>query len=167
MGHPRVLMIDRAYIPEHQFKSGEWASEDWISIGWMNAQGGRDFTAGSGRPRPSIKNNASGHKTIFLADYDGPIEEADTIRLHPAQATNEKSLLESLHEHRTAIGYNTTALVTAALEGLDIICKSQQNIMSQENWIDLLPYADWHYSEIQKGETWQHLQSSLNQLRNQ
>lgn len=119
------------------------------------------------RPRPEIKDNASGEKTIFLADFDGPIEPADTVRLHPAQATSDKSLLDSLHEHRTAIGYNTTALVTAALEGLDIICKSSQNIMSQENWIDLLPYADWHYSEIQKGTAWEHLEHSLSQLLQQ
>jgi len=137
---------------------------DWVSIGWMNGKGGRDFVVGEGRKPPEIKDNASGDKSIFLADYDGALEKADTVRFHPNQAKHSKSLLESLHEHRTAIGYNTTALVTAALEGLDVVCRSEQNIMFQANWLDLLPYADWKYSEIESGELWGHLALSRNQL---
>ena len=129
----------------------------------MNSAGGRDFVAGVGRESPEIKDNATGRKSIFLADYDGPIEEADTVRLHPAHANYPKTLLESLREHGKAIGYTTTALVTAALEGLEVTCLSEQNIMSQPNWLELLPYTDWHLSEIESGELWSHLLLSLNQ----
>jgi len=47
-----------------------------------------------------------------------------------------------------AIGYQTSALVTAGLEGLKVICKDKRNIMYNQNWLELLPYADWHYSEM-------------------
>lgn len=155
LGHPNTILIDRCYYkgdPEH------------VSIGWMNAQGGRDFVAGAGREPPEIKANATGHKSIFLADYDGNIEYADTIRHHPAKAASNTGLIEALRQHRVAIGYNTTALVTAALEGLDIICKSDTNIMSRDNWLDLLPYADWSLAEVEAGDAWEHLRLSRNQL---
>ena len=164
-GHPQTILLDRAYY--HEEKSGKWASMDWVSLGWLNGKGGRDFVEGVGRTPPEIKDNAGKDGVIFLADYDGPLEKADTVRFHPIQAKHPKSLLESLHEHKTAIGYNTTALVTAALEGLDIVCRSEQNIMHQANWLNLLPFADWNYSEIEKGEAWGHLALSLSQRLNQ
>ena len=139
---------------------------DWISLGWLRPNGSRYFHIGEGRDKPEIKERPDKDGTIFLADYDGPIEEADTVRLHPEH--NGKSgpppsetLYEALKRHRTAIGYETSALVTAALEGLDVICKGKINIMLEPNWHDLLPYADWHYSEIQSGEAWEHLWSSI------
>lgn len=162
LSHPQTILLDSAH---YRFeKSGKWVSTDFVSLGWMNRQGGRDFVEGVGRQVPEIKNNATGDKSIFLADYDGPIEDADTIRLHPAREKPTKSLLNSLHEHRTAIGYNTTALVMAALEGLEIDCRSEQSIMSKPNWRQLLPYIDWKYSDIESGDAWAHLISSLNQL---
>jgi len=155
LDHPNTILLDRCYYrgnPEH------------VSFGWLNNQGSRDFIVGAGRPRPGILDNASGDKTIFLADYQGAIEDADTVRLHPLDGKYDKSLLESLREHKFAIGYNTTALVTAAIEGLNVTCLSKNSIMSQENWLDLLPYADWHMSEIESGELWDHLRLSLNRL---
>ena len=132
---------------------------DWISAGWMNDDGGRTFKRGAGRrpPEPEIKRTGCG--TIFLADYGGPIEQADTVRLHPAGTSHTESLHQALHRHAIAVGYQTTALVTAALQGLEVICKDHRNIMAQPNWLELLPYADWHYSEIESGELWAHLQS--------
>lgn len=123
----------------------------------MNNDGGRDFRIGNGRKPPEPKARRSGSRTLFLADYDGPIEQADTVRLHPARDNNQRPLLDDLHRHDIAIGYRTTALVTAGLEGLQVICKDPQNIMYHDNWLDILPYADWHYSEIQSGEAWAHL----------
>ena len=149
-GHPRVLLLDRCYYrgdPGH------------VSLGWMNADGGRDFKIGKGRIAPIPKENAGNGTSIFLADYNGPIEKADEIRLHPAQKEWKKrdSLEYVLSRHSKAIGYQTTALVTAGLMGLEIICKDERNIMFQPNWLELLPYADWHHSEIENGEAWEHL----------
>ena len=147
--HPRTLLIDRAYY--HQIKSGQWVSEDWISIGWMREDGGRLFKSGTGREPPTPKDRKSTGGTIFLADYDGPVEQADTVRLHPAREKHSESLSDALSRHARAVGYSTTALVTAGLEGLEVICKDSRNIMSEPNWLELLPYADWNYSEIESG----------------
>jgi hypothetical protein len=153
--HPRVLWLDRAYY--HQVKSGKWASEDWVSLGWMRSDGGRTFKSGGKRQPPPIKAGRTGNRSIFLADYSGRIDKADTIRLHPARKANQEPLLDALHRHDIAIGYKTSALVTAALEGLRVICKDPRNIMWESNWHELLPYADWNYEEIQSGEAIEHL----------
>jgi len=153
--HPNVILIDRALY--HQDKPEKWHSMDWVSVGWIK-NGRKVFRIGAGRKAPEPKNGCAGRGSIFLADYDGPVEQADTIRLHPAREVNDEPLLNALHRHAHAIGYSTTALITAGLEGLKITCKSKESIMFQSNWLELLPYADWHYSEIESGELWQQLQ---------
>jgi len=155
LGHPRTILLDRAYY--HEEKTGRWASMDWVSLGWMRADGGRRFHAGSGRPPPAIEDRPLQGGTIFLADYGGPVEPADTVRRHPADQRPTEDLHTALRRHRTAIGYRTTALVAAALAGLEIICKDPRNIVAEPNWLDLLPYADWHWTEIESGSAWEHL----------
>ncbi|MGW8181290.1 MAG: hypothetical protein ACWGQW_21375, partial [bacterium] len=87
---------------------------DWVSVGWLRPDDGRRFRTGSDRRPPTCKDPKSEGGTIFLADYDGPIEGADTVRLNPSQAQSNEPLLDVLSRHRIAIGYRTTALVTAA-----------------------------------------------------
>ena len=127
----------------------------------MNADGGRDFRIGEGRAKLEPADCPKSKKSIFLADFGGPIEHADTIRLHPNAKHEREPLRTALRRHGTAIGYNTTALVTAGLEGLEIVCKSSQSIMSQGNWLEILPYADWHFSEISSGEAIEYLWRSI------
>lgn len=146
--HPRVILLDRCYYkgdPEH------------VSLGWMRKDGGRTFTVGSGHAACQRKGAPDNERSIFLADYGGPLEQADTIRLHPASGAKQSPLLEVLRLHGVAIGYKTSALVTAGLEGLKVICKDNTNIMAEHNWLELLPYADWHHSEIASGEAIEHL----------
>ena len=152
--HQRVILLDRALW--HQEKPEKWRSMDWLSAGWVK-NGQRVFRVGCGRKHPKPKAGSNGRGSIFLADYYGPVEQADTIRLHPQRDTNPEPLLDCLHRHARAIGYNTTALITAGLEGLEIECKSPDSIMSHSNWLELLAYTDWKYSEIQSGALWQHL----------
>ena len=156
MGHPRVIMIDREYY--HNIKPTIYKSMDWVSVGWMRNDGGRIFKIGSGREPIRRKNRAANSGSLFLADYDGPMESANTIRLHPARAHNRESLLDCLHRHARASGYRTSALITAGLEGLEVTCLDSRSIMFEPNWLELLPYTDWHYSEIANGDLWQHLQ---------
>lgn len=164
LNHPNVILLDVAYY--HPERTTHPRSMDWVSIGWMNEKGGRDFIKGAGRKSPEI-GETQGTKTLFLADFNGPIEQADTIRLHPANKKYPDKLEDVFKEHGTAIGYNTSALVQAGLAGLKIICKSEINIMAQPNWLELLPYAEWNYTEIKSGELWEHLLLSRRQLRNQ
>jgi hypothetical protein len=156
LGH-RTILIDRAIIPYHQVRS-RWDSEDWLSIGWMNKDGGRHYQLGSGRKHIERKDRRSERGTIFLADYNGPVELADTVRLHPAREASSRPLLDDLRRHAIAIGYTTSALVTAGLEGLEVICREPTNIMNRPDWLEVLPYADWRYDEIQSGAVWEQLQ---------
>lgn len=153
MGHPRTILVDRCYYR---------GDPDHVSVGWMRPDGGRDFVIGEGRTQPLIKTRPSGG-SIFLADYDGPVEAADTVRLHPARDEPRESLTAALRRHRVAVGYQTTALVTAALEGLHTVCKDSRSIMADPYWLQKLPYADWHYDEISDGDLWEHLRLSLSQ----
>jgi hypothetical protein len=155
IGHPRTVLLDCAYY--HEEKSGRWHSMDWVSLGWMREDGGRRFRAGSGRPPPALEPRRTEGGTIFLADFGGPTEAADTVRRHPADEAPTEPLRDALRRHRRAIGYQTTALVAAALAGLEIVCKDARNILWEPNWLELLQYADWHWSEIESGEAWDHL----------
>ena len=155
---PMVLLLDRAYY--HEEKTGRWKSMDWVSLGWLRPDGGRRFRVGSGRTAPVVESRPETGGTIFLVDYGGQIEQADTVRRHPADEAPTETLHAALRRHRTAIGYGTTALVSAALAGLEIVCKDARNIMSEQNWVELLPYADWHWTEIENGEALEHLWKS-------
>ena len=123
----------------------------------MNKSGGRDFKAGTGKKELIIREPI-GSKSLFLADYNGITEHADIIRLHPANKKYPESLQHDINQCDRATGYETTALVQAALSGLKITCKGKNNILLDPNWLELLPYANWNYNEIESGETWAHLQ---------
>jgi hypothetical protein len=151
LGHPRTVLLDCAY---YHGERSRWHSTDWVSLGWMREDGGRRFRAGTGRAPPAIEARPAEGGTIFLADYGGVIEPADTVRRHPAEETPREPLRDALRRHRKAVGYRTTALVAAALAGLEIVCKDERNILWERNWLELLPYADWHWSEIESGEAW-------------
>ncbi len=163
-GRNNVLMIDRAYC--HPEKSGQWASMDYISLGWLNPDGSRTFYPGEGRTLPELPQS-TGTKTIFLADYGGPTEPADIVRLHPDQINNAgrfsyqinagPTLEADLMQCRKAIGYRTSALITAARMGLEIVCRDSTHILARDNWRKLLPYTDWRYNEIQSGDAWSHI----------
>ena len=156
IGHPQTIWLDKRLYREGP-KPSQMASDPYVSLGWLREDGGRKFNAGSGRTNPVVKAGNTGRGTIFLADYDGPVERADRIRQHPARERYSTSLVDELAEYKIAIGYQTTALITAALEGLEIVCKDKRNIMAEPNWLELLPYADWHWYEIESGEAWEHL----------
>lgn len=132
-------------------------SDPYVSLGWMNKKGGRDFFLGRGKQPVKTEPIKTGNRTIFLADYNGKIEQADTIRYHPAQKEEPEPIRIALKKHDIAIGYKTTALITAAIEGLRIVCRDEDHILNNPNWRELLPYVDWHYSEIESGEAWEHL----------
>lgn len=145
-----VILIDRCFYR---------GNPDHVSAGWWNPGiQARTFSAGEGRTPPEIRpKDFHGNKTIFLADYNGPVETADTVRLHPGNKHYEETLEAALSRHDVAIGHSTTALVTAALMDLEIICRDPAHILNQPNWLELLPYADWSIKEISEGLMWQHL----------
>lgn len=162
--HPAVIEIDRAYY--HQQYTGRFKSMDWMSVGIMTGQHSRVFYEGEGREPPEIESLPLGDKSIYLCDYNtGPLIHTDIIRRHPLVEKPSQTLREQLMLCNQAAGFQTTALVTAALMGLDINCLNPGHILNQPNWLNLLPYTDWHYSEIESGEAWQHLIEHSPQLR--
>jgi len=71
LNHPRVILLDRAYY--HQERLGKWISMDWVSLGWMNSDGGRDFNIGVGREPCQRKDETDNERSIFLADHNGAL----------------------------------------------------------------------------------------------
>lgn len=138
-GHPRTVLMDRCYYR---------GDPDHVSLGWLRSDGCREFFTGEGRKPPERKPLKEGNKTLFLVDYGGIVEQADTIRFHPAQKRPERPLEDDLATHAIAVGYQTTTLVTAALAGLTVVSKSPLNIMSRPDWLEVLPYADWGFHEL-------------------
>ncbi len=155
--YDNVIYLDRCYYK---------GNPDHVSVGWLDSTGGRTFLVGEGRQAPKIRE-CMGKKSLFLADYNGLTEYADIIRMHPDNKKYETTLSEDILKCNRATGYDTTALVIAALSGLDITCKGKTSILKQKNWLNLLPYADWHLDEIGSGELWDHLKLSRNQLASQ
>lgn len=140
----RTILLDRCYYR---------GDPDHVSLGWLRPDGGRYWRKGEGRKPPEVKPSKTGNTTIFLCDFGAEVEPADTVRFHPAEPraggkTAQGPLIDALRAHDIAIGYNTTALVPAALEGLKVVCKGEQNIMYEPNWLELLPYADWGFHEL-------------------
>lgn len=135
---------------------------DWVSLGFVRG-GVRAFREGVGRSSPTLKSPPESSLTIFLRDFNGkgPHFPVDTVRSHPAEGENKLSLIDDLRRHGKAIGYSTTALITAALEGLEVHSLDPNHILNNPNWLRVLPYADWHYSEIQSGDAWEHLKNDF------
>lgn len=159
LGHPRTILLDRCYYrgdPEHG------------SLGWMRADGGRDWLEGDGsRQAPEI-GWTNGVGTIYLKDHQPPptdapiIARAATVRVHPTRAREPQTpLLADLARHSHAVGYRTSALVTAALAGLSVEALWPPHILHWPNWLELLPYADWSHEEIAAGAAWEHLRAGL------
>jgi hypothetical protein len=134
---------------------------DHVSLGWMNERGGRKFHKGHGRLAVEPMPLKTGKRSIFLSDYKGPVYQADTIRPHPCEQTPVGTLQKALQAHDIAIGHTTTALVDAALMGLQTVSHDPDHILNQPDWPELLPWADWHHSEITNGDAWEHLRQSL------
>lgn len=158
--HERTIWLDRAYYrfePQGRYM----ASMPNVSLGWLRPDGGRKFLLGTGRAPPEIDDQAGDSGTIFLADYGGTVEQADTVRLHPEIEKPTESLYAALTRHRFARGYLSTALVRAALLGLEVTALDATHILNEPNWRDLLPFADWHWSDIESGEAWGHLSNGL------
>lgn len=88
--------------------------------------------------------------------------DCDAVRFHPAQYKHDKTLIDHLQAFDIAIGYSTTALVTAAIEGLQVVCRDSNHIMARPDWREVLPWADWSDNEIESGELWEHLRQSPN-----
>lgn len=135
IGHPRLLMIDRAW----------WNDPLEVSVSQARPDGSRVWpeTRASKKGLPELgswKTREEG-ACLFLDYGMDPDPEVVSqararfshlrIRRHPAQAEpTQPSLAATLSLSDVVIGYKTTALVEAAIRGVPVICLDTDNVVA-------------------------------------
>lgn len=169
-----------------------WGDDlDAVCMGWLNEYGGIIYPedCDDNRYKPYLKGwiDEGAKGAIMLLDYGVyPLEvirEAQkayggpgsvTIRPHPATGKSVPSLLEHLKGHGVVIGFKTTALIDAVINGYPIISYddraavwpvSGHDIMDvkrpdRTQWLNNLSYAQWRGEEIQTGEALEYVLTS-------
>jgi hypothetical protein len=173
--HPRTILIDRAY----------WGDPDCVSIGWLLPDGGRYYAAAMPPDRwrasgQELRPLREGGESLLLGDYPEDrrayrrqmaLHGIRRFRPHPSAAAWPDcpaeiltgDLAAILTDYGTAYGYKSTALVLAALHGLNIVALDPRAITARwarehrEAWCYDLAYAQWSLAEIAAGHAWEHL----------
>jgi len=144
-----TLYIDRAY----------WGDPDHVSVHWL--QNGEKVRTKNNpyRWHPNLKPMKKGTRRLYLCDYAcNPDGEYETVRYHPAQISPSRPLIDDLNCHDIAIGRRTTALVDAAIHGLQIETSDPNSpvygITDREQWACDLAWHNWSLNEIESGAMW-------------
>jgi len=173
IGKPNVLFLNRCY-----FGHPRWD----VSIGWLNPDGTRDFrntdkTHGKGS-LPDLKPLKPKRRAVVVfGDYGrDPKQEMsyarrtyDSVfyRAHPSSTERTPYLtlggeLNNVWEIADcAVGYKTTALIDAEINGLHVHSTDPQHVVhhdgDRQQWINRLSWANWNHEEIKRGYFWEHL----------
>ena len=171
LGKPNVLMIDRAY----------WGDPDCVSIGWLQADGGRIFANGPHRrPLPLLKRwkEYRGSACVFAGfreDISNLVKKARSVfdrvycRHHPQDIRQSKLMelsgpLDSVWELcDVAIGTRSTVLYEAVFNGLatigDIgsVASDWESLRrpDRSEWLHELSYRQFHITEVRNGTAWE------------
>lgn len=173
IGKPNVLFLDRCF----------YGHERWdISLGWLNADGSRDFKhKGKSKPKgepPELKplKPYRGSCIVFI-DYGQeaqPVVEAARklhprvyYRTHPRDSQNAKAIeltgdLQGVWDVcDTAIGHSSTVLVDAVLNGLNVTSTDPRHVIQghadRERWVNQLTWCQWNFEELKRGDFVEHL----------
>ena len=174
----KCLYLDRAC----------WDHPEYTCINWMNSgvKGWGWNTKNLARYHPEIRPWKDGSRLLILCDYgeDGeqkallanPHYEKITIRRHPDNRGGA-SLDQDLEGHDIAFGGRSTALVTAAINGLRVMSYDKDspiasiagrvaciNYRERGQWLKDLSWHNWTLNEISTGAAWEHLASLHNPL---
>lgn len=178
-GHPRTVLLDRAYWGD---------ARRFVTLGWLHADGGRTTAVNCPPDRWQIQGEQllplreQGGKTIVLGDYSSTPgnlsraiadHKADAYRPHPMAPPWPECpvpiitgpLELALADYSTAVGWRTSALVTAGLQGLHLVSLDDRGPARRwareyrEGWCYDLAYANWHESEIADGTAWEWLEN--------
>jgi hypothetical protein len=170
LGKENVIWLDRCFYGSSRFD---------LSIGWLNADGSRDFknkgmAAGNG-DLPELKTMKPHQESaVVFADY-GKMDQARHwevdarskyfpvhLRFHPADMQSIYPLADMWQRCDVAIGGTSTILVEAAINGLHIkqcdplhVCHEMGD---RAQWLTDLSWAQWNHTEIINGNFWEHLQ---------
>jgi len=171
-GKPNVLWLDRTFYGD---------AHDVISLGWLNADGSRDFRnsdkiEGKGA-LPELKPTKIRKGTaIVFGDYGRDMEaecklarkfERCYFKPHP-QDSQPKSpfntlrcpLHIALELADVAIGHASTVLVDAEIAGLHVMSTDSRHVVhnsDRELWLKRLSWAQWSLEELSNGDFWEHL----------
>ena len=166
----RVLWLDRCFYGDSRFD---------LSIGWLNADGSRDFKnkgmVASNGDLPELKSMKPRQESaVVFADY-GKMDQARHwevdarskyfpvhLRFHPADMQSIYPLADMWERCDVAIGGTSTILVDAAINGLHIkqcnplhVCVGMTD---RAQWLTDLSWAQWNYKTgIITGDFWEHL----------
>lgn len=178
LSHPRHLHLDRAfYGPDSRYT---------VTLGWLQPDGSREFrvrdvTGPKGPPPQRRPRKEAGRSVCVFADYDTAPEvlrgtvaalrqvyDGVYYRSHPARPLTAAAIelccpLEGVWALcDTAIGWRSTVLVEASLQGLDThSCWPGHPVRWQEhdNYLDRLSWTQWSLAEVAAGDFWEHLKS--------
>ena len=173
VGKPDVLWLNRTFYGDSRFS---------ISLGWLNADGSRDFyNKNMPEPKgvlPELKEKKnSEHTAVVFADYGRDMLSLVIyashnwpqayFRPHPAQHTTTE--LETLtgdlaavwEKADIAVGHSSTVLVEAELNGLHVYSSDPhhvcQGITDRRQWLTDLSWAQWSHTELINGDWIEHL----------
>lgn len=179
-GHPRTILLDRCFYGD---------PDAFVSLGWLRPDGGRTFPVDCPpdrwhrtRPAPPIREPMQ-REHLVLGDYEEQREAAAryinslpagavTYRGHPhaepwpacpAPVDQRTPLPVLLARHRKAYGWAGTALVAAALAGLEVRCADRRSVVwplasgliAPDRWCYDLAYANWSEAEVAAGDAWE------------
>jgi hypothetical protein len=169
IGKPDVLWLNRTFYGDSVFN---------ISLGWLNADGSRDFyNKDMAEPKgtlPELKpiKTQQEHAVIF-ADY-GQMNQARHwevdarekyqqvyVRAHPADQMCYYTLEDLWQRCDAAIGGQSTVLVDAVINGLHTISTDPlhvvQGMTDRQQWLTDLSWAQWNHTELMNGDWIEHL----------
>ena len=161
----RTILLDRGFW-------GNPAVD--VSLAWMTKNGGRVMVEGADhRPKPELQPWIYGDKVIELVDFGKQPTTGHAYRLHPTTSKPTETLLTALDYHDIAVGGVGTAMVTAAIYGLPVVCLDNRSVClpisskstnpidiirpCREQWLNNLSCMNWSGSEIESGEAFEYL----------
>lgn len=177
VGKPNVLWLNCCFYGHPRWD---------VSIGWLKPDGTRDFCAfDEAMPNgvlPELKpmKDCADKDACAVVFGDYGQDPSDMVldarrkygrvyfRPHPqdrhrtSPALSPEWTLEDIWEIAdVAVGYSSSVLVDAAINGLRVDCPDR-HVCSDINgdrhqWLTDLSWANWHHTQVRNGEFWEHL----------
>lgn len=172
LGHPRVLMIDRAW----------WDDPNSVSIGWLQPDGTRKFAKGDAPRRHPVMRpwKTREDSCLLMADYGQDVSDIELeavsrfttvqVRRHPAESSpHQVGLSAALGLRDVAIGHSGTGVFEAIRLGVPTICTDPNNecmpvcVPSVQDelyrgdrnmWMHEMAYKQFTLEEIADGTAW-------------
>ena len=173
LGKPHVLWLNRCFYGDSRYD---------LSIGWLNANGSRDFknqdkTEPNGTLPELQPMKTKQESAVVFGDYNQEVQARHWLvdarekyspvylKYHPASSQQHNFNLrikDAWQRCDVAIGGESTVLVEAAIEGLHVISHDFWHVVQdicgdRQSWLTRLSWCQWNHRAIQNGDFWEHL----------